>query len=418
MFSKIEAAIEDYKQGKMLIVVDDEDRENEGDLIMAAAKVRPDDINFMAKEGRGLVCVALTAEKLQKLEIEQMVKKNTALHDTAFAISVDAKKNVSTGISAADRAETIRVLLDKKTTPDDLARPGHIFPLEAKSGGVLKRAGHTEASVDLARLAGLNPAGVLCEIIAEDGSMARLPELQKFAAKHDLKLISIKDLIAYRLQRESFVKRSVESFLPTKWGEFQMILFENELDHKEHFALVKGEIKGKEEVLVRVHSECLTGDLLGSLRCDCGDQLHAAMQQIEQAGQGVLVYMRQEGRGIGLAKKLEAYNLQDAGQDTVEANKSLGFDADLRNYGIGAQILVDLGLKKIKLMTNNPRKVIGLEGYGLQISEVVSLETPSNPFNERYLKTKKLKMGHSLKLENGYVTINLWLGSKHPITKF
>ena len=395
-FSDIESAIEDLRAGKIIIVVDDEDRENEGDFIGAAQMVSPEMINFMAKHGRGLICVALERSRLEELKIRPMVDDNTAKLGTAFTVSVDYIHGTTTGISAYDRAKTVEALVNPDTKPEDLARPGHIFPLIAVAGGVLHRAGHTEASVDLAKLAGLYPAGVLCEIMDEDGSMARLPQLQKTAEKFGLKIITIADLIEYRRRKEKLVERVARAKLPTKWGKFDIALYKDKLTGEEHIALIKGDVEGKKNVLVRVHSECFTGDLLGSLRCDCGDQLHSAMKQIEKEGLGVLLYMRQEGRGIGLAEKIKAYHLQDLGFDTVEANCRLGHDADLRNYGIGAQILADLGLTSIRLLTNNPKKVIGLEGYGLHIVEQIPIIPDPNPFNIEYLRTKKKKMGHKI----------------------
>lgn len=392
----IEEAIEEITRGNIVIVVDDEDRENEGDLIMAAEKVDPDDINFMAKEGRGLICVPMEAERLEELELESMVGKNTSHHGTQFMVSVDAKEGITTGISAYDRAKTISVMVNEEKGPNDLVRPGHVFPLEAEEGGVLHRAGHTEAGVDLARLAGLTPSAVLCEIMDEDGTMARLPTLKEFAGEHGLKIVSIEDLIKYKKKNENLVERTGEADLPTEYGHFRIYSYVDKINEDEHVALIKGEVQGKKNVMVRVHSECLTGDVFGSKRCDCGDQLHRAMTMIEEAGEGVLVYMRQEGRGIGLSNKVCAYNLQDQGLDTVEANEELGFEADLRDYGFGAQILSDLGLSSIRLITNNPRKVVGLEGYGLHISDTIPIEIEPNEHNEEYLQTKVNKMGHTI----------------------
>ena len=396
VISRIENALNDIKAGKMLILVDDEDRENEGDLVMAAEKATPEAINFMAKYGRGLICLSLTEERADLLNLPPMVSENTAQFETAFTVSIEARRGVTTGISAADRCHTILTAVDEHSGPHDLARPGHIFPLRARKGGVLVRTGQTEGSVDLAQLAGLKPAGVICEIMNDDGTMARLPELKEFAKKHDLAIISVADLIEYRMRTESLVRKAVRAKLPTRYGEFEIIVYENQLDKFEHLALIKGDISSDEPVLVRVHSECFTGDTLGSLRCDCADQLHTAMQHIEEEGSGAILYMRQEGRGIGLVNKLRAYCLQEHGRDTVEANEELGFKPDLRNYGVGAQMLVDLGIKKIRLLTNNPTKIVGLQGYGIEIVERVALECTPTDTNIAYLQTKREKMGHLL----------------------
>ena len=395
-FARIEEAIDAIRAGRMVIVVDDEDRENEGDLTIAAERVTPEAINFMARHGRGLICMPMTAERLERLEIPLMVNQNTTTFNTAFCVSVEAKHHVSTGISAADRAATVRAAINPKTKPSDLARPGHMFPLRARDGGVLVRAGQTEAAVDLARIAGLYPAGVICEIMNEDGTMARVPELSRFARKHGLLMITIADLIQYRMRTERLVKRVATAALPTEHGAFRIFAYENQLDSETHVALVRGEIGDGKDVLVRVHSKCLTGDVFHSARCDCGPQLDTALARIAKEGRGVLLYLNQEGRGIGLANKIRAYELQDTGLDTVEANERLGFKADQRDYGIGAQILSDLGIKTMRLLTNNPRKFVGLQGYGLSIAEPVPLEIPASDLTRRYLKTKKDKLGHRL----------------------
>ena len=399
MFATIPEAIEDIKSGRFVIIVDDESRENEGDLAMAAEEVTPEAINFMAKYGRGLICLPITKQRLDELGIPLMVQDNTSRHSTAFTVSIEAKRKVTTGISAFDRAQTIKTVLDPNAKPDDLVRPGHVFPLQAREGGVLVRSGHTEAIVDLARLAGLYAAGVICEIMNDDGTMARLPDLEIMASKYSLKIIAITGLIAYRLRHEKLVQKVAQAKLPTRFGEFIAMAYKSSVDANEHVALVKGDISGDSPVLVRVHSECLTGDVFGSLRCDCGDQIGLAMQKMDEEGKGVFLYMRQEGRGIGFHNKIRAYALQDQGMDTVEANMALGFPPDLRDYGIGAQILVDLGLHNIRLLTNNPKKVVGLESYGLKIVETMPLIAPSNPYNIHYLETKQKKLGHILDVE-------------------
>ena len=393
-FDSIESVIKDIRRGRMVIMVDDADRENEGDLIMAAEHTEAAEVNFMAKFGRGLICVPTTSERLKQLGIEQMVVQNRDTFKTDFQVSVDAAVEITTGISAADRAKTIQVMADPTALPGDLVQPGHVFPLRARPGGVLQRAGHTEAAVDLARLAGCRPIGVICEIMNDDGEMARLPDLLKFARKHKLRICSIEDLIKFRRQREKQVERVEVVKMPTDYGDFQLYLYRSRLDNQHHVALVKGRVAGRSNVLVRVHSECLTGDVFGSRRCDCGPQLHRAMEQISEAGAGVIVYMRQEGRGIGLGPKIQAYKLQERGYDTVEANQKLGYPMDLREYGLGAQILVDLGVRTIRLLTNNPKKIVGLDGYGLEIVEQVPIRVQSNPHNEKYLKTKREKLGH------------------------
>ncbi|MFE4710973.1 MULTISPECIES: bifunctional 3,4-dihydroxy-2-butanone-4-phosphate synthase/GTP cyclohydrolase II [Paenibacillus] len=399
VLDSIESAIYDLMRGKVVIVVDDEDRENEGDFIALAERATPEVINFMITEGRGLVCLPITAERAEELDLKPMVSQNTDFHGTAFTVSID-HKDTTTGISAAERSMTVKAIMDPEAKPSDFRRPGHMFPLIAKKGGVLRRSGHTEAAVDLAQMSGAYPAGVICEIIKEDGTMARLPDLIEIARKHDLRLISIKDLIHYRNEKEKLVTREVAVRMPTDFGEFQTIAYSNVVDDKEHIALVKGDISGDEPVLVRVHSECLTGDVFHSHRCDCGPQFEAALRQIDAAGRGVLLYMRQEGRGIGLINKLKAYKLQEEGLDTVDANLKLGFPADLRDYGIGAQILKDLGLQRIKLLTNNPRKIKGLEGYGLEIVERVPIQMPENEDNTNYLHTKQAKLGHLLSFDD------------------
>jgi 3,4-dihydroxy 2-butanone 4-phosphate synthase / GTP cyclohydrolase II len=397
MFDSIESAIADIKAGKMVIVVDDEDRENEGDFICSSRSITPEVVNFMSKQGRGLICVALLEERCDALGLELMVNSNTALHETAFTVSVDLLGHgCTTGISAQDRAKTILALIDPNTRPEELGKPGHIFPLRAKKGGVLRRAGHTEAAADLARLAGHEPSGVLVEIMNEDGTMARVPDLQEIAKKFDFKIVSIKDLIEYRIKRDSLIDEIVRVDMPTKYGHFKLVAFQEKNSSNEHLALIKGSWKPDEAVLVRVHSSCFTGDILGSMRCDCGDQLHNAMKMVEQAGTGVILYMNQEGRGIGLLNKLKAYRLQEQGMDTVEANLHLGFQMDQRDYGVGAQILRHLGITKLKLITNNPKKRVGLVGYGLEIVENIPIRIDPNPYNEKYLKTKRDKLGHEI----------------------
>ncbi|MBN1664382.1 MAG: bifunctional 3,4-dihydroxy-2-butanone-4-phosphate synthase/GTP cyclohydrolase II [Deltaproteobacteria bacterium] len=398
--NEIKEAIEDIKNGKMIILVDDEDRENEGDLCMAAQFATPAAINFMARYGRGLICLTMTEDHADKLRLMPMVRDNKARFGTAFTVSIEARHGVSTGISAADRATTIQAAVADNAKADDIVSPGHVFPIRARKGGVLVRTGQTEGSVDLARLAGLKPAGVICEVMKDDGTMARMPDLEIFAKEHDLKIVSIADLIDFRMQHESLIRRAATANLPTIYGgDFKMIVYENDVDEMKHIAMVKGDITPDDNVLVRVHSECLTGDTFGSLRCDCGDQLHKAMEMVAKEGKGVIVYMHQEGRGIGLVNKIKAYELQEQGKDTVEANIELGFKPDLRDYGIGAQILVDLGVKKMRLMTNNPKKIIGLEGYGITVTDRVPIEIKPNENNIRYLSTKKKKMGHLLKIK-------------------
>jgi 3,4-dihydroxy 2-butanone 4-phosphate synthase/GTP cyclohydrolase II len=396
--TKTEDVIEDLKQGKMIILVDDEDRENEGDLTMAAEKITPEAINFMAKYARGLICLSLEPEIVEKLKLPLMVQNNRSRFNTAFTVSIEAREGISTGISAYDRAHTILTAVRDDAKPEDLVQPGHIFPLRARKGGVLFRTGQTEGSVDLARLAGLKPAGVICEIMNDDGTMSRMPDLVKFAERHDLKIATVADIIAYRMRNESFVHLAAETVLPTPFGEFKAMAFVNDIDNFEHLALVKGEIEPEKEILVRVHSQCTTGDVFGSYRCDCGTQLERAMEMVQQEGLGVILYLQQEGRGIGLANKLKAYALQDNGRDTVEANEELGFEADLRDYGVGAQILVALGIRKMKIMTNNPKKIKGLEGYGLIVTDRIPIECEPRPENLKYLITKCQKLGHMMKV--------------------
>ncbi len=396
----IEQAIEDIKNGKMVILVDDEDRENEGDLTMAAQAVTPEAINFMATHGRGLICLSLDSRIADKLDLPMMVDHNTSQYGTGFTVSIEAKRGVTTGISAADRATTILTAVADETGPNDIARPGHVFPLRARDGGVMVRIGQTEGSVDLARLAGLKPAGVICEIMDDDGTMARMPSLEKFAQKHGIGICTVANLVKYRLKTESFVKRAAETVIPTRvGGEFRIIAYENDIDNLTHIALVKGEIDSQKDILVRVHSECMTGDIFSSLRCDCQDQLRRAMKMVNEEGCGVILYLRQEGRGIGLVNKLKAYEYQRQGLDTVQANEKLGFSADLRDYGVGAQMLVDLGVRKMRLLTNNPKKMVGLEGYGLSVVEQVPIEVAPNPYNQGYLKCKQAKMGHLLHIK-------------------
>lgn len=396
----IEQAIEDIQKGKMVILVDDEDRENEGDLTMAAEAVTPESINFMAKHGRGLICLSLDSSIADRLDLPMMVEQNTSQYETGFTVSIEAKRGVTTGISAADRATTILTAVDDETGPQDIARPGHIFPLRARDGGVMVRIGQTEGSVDLARLAGMKPAGVICEIMDDDGTMARMPSLEKFAKKHGIGICTVADLVQYRLKTERFVKRAAETIIPTRvGGEFRIIAYENDIDNLTHIALVKGEIDPEKDILVRVHSECMTGDIFSSLRCDCQDQLHRAMKMVDEEGCGVILYLRQEGRGIGLVNKLKAYEYQRHGMDTVQANEVLGFSADLRDYGVGAQMLVDLGVRKMRLLTNNPKKMVGLQGYGLSVVEQVPIEVSPNSYNQGYLKCKQAKMGHLLHIK-------------------
>jgi 3,4-dihydroxy 2-butanone 4-phosphate synthase/GTP cyclohydrolase II len=397
--SEIEKVIEDLRQGRMIILVDDESRENEGDLTMAAEKITPETINFMARYGRGLICLSLAPEIVDRLKLPLMVMNNRSPFQTAFTVSIEARTGVTTGISAADRARTIQTAVADDSRPEDLVQPGHVFPLRARRGGVLFRTGQTEGSVDLARLAGLKPAGVICEVMNDDGSMARMPDLERFAEKHGLKIATVRDIIAYRMRNESFVHKAAETLLPTPYGTFNAIAFVNDLDSHEHLALVKGEIDSEKEIMVRVHSQCTTGDVFGSFRCDCGAQLDRAMEMVNEEGQGVILYMQQEGRGIGLANKIKAYALQDKGRDTVEANTDLGFEPDLRDYGVGAQILASLGIRKIRLMTNNPKKIIGLEGYGLEVTGRIPIETVPRPENLKYLTTKCQKLGHLLQVK-------------------